>query len=135
MKSRVLATIPGVIACAFVDLRNGSFRQLYTLGSHPPEFRDYLATTTRTYFDGDSVRTIKAVLDEASPEPTIERRIDEIVLNSTHSLHVMVRLPRDLKTALVVVTRNDTKLGLALNAVREIAADPAVGGNPDGADS
>ena len=93
---QAMATISGVVAAALVDLRTGEFLDLDSTGGHPKEFVAYLATTTASYFEGDAVRTIATVLDEATPEQRVERRIDEIIMRSSGFLHVMVRLDDSL---------------------------------------
>lgn len=117
-----METISGIVAAALVDLRTGSFLDLDSTGRHPKEFVAYLATTTASYFEGDAVRTIATVLDEAAPKKKVERQIDEIIMRSSGFLHVMVRLENDPATVFAVVTSRGAKLGLVLTAVRAIAA-------------
>ncbi len=122
-----LREIPGSVACGLVDLESGSFLAIETSGNHPTEFLSFVATTTQAFFEGDSVRTIKTVLDEASPTDLSERRIDEITFRSSRLLHVMVRLASDPQIVAVVVTSKKAKLGLVLTAMHEFAANPKLG--------
>ncbi len=125
--AEVLREIPGTVACGLVDLGKGNFIALETSGNHPKEFLSFLATTTQAFFEGDNVRTIKAVLDEASPTELSERRIDEITFRSSRLLHVMVRVAADPSVVAAVVTSRKAKLGFVLNATRQFAADPHLG--------
>ena len=125
--AELLREIPGSIACGLVDLESGRFIALETSGNHPTEFLSFLATTTQAFFEGDSVRTIRTVLDEASPTELSDRRIDEITFKSSRLLHVMVRLKNDPSIVAVVVTSKEAKLGFALTATHEFASNPKLG--------
>lgn len=120
---RVFRALPGVVACGVVDLDGGEWVEIESSGSHPKDFLSYLAMTTAGYFEGDAVRTIRTVLDEASQGPPPQRQIEEITLRSTHHLHFMIRLPSAPRRVLTVVTTLDVKLGLVLSSVRTIAAE------------
>jgi len=118
--SKVNVALPGLVACGVVDLDSGDWLELETGGSHPVDFLAYLAKACQSYFEGDNVKTIRAVLDGASPDRVVERQMNEIIMRSTNTLHVMVRLEKDPRRVLAVVTSADLKLGLILSTVRSV---------------
>ncbi len=115
------AQIPGVVGVGFVDLAQGEFVALETIGPHPQDFLAYLAAATKTYFEGDSVRTIQAVLEEASGEHA-DRKIEEVIVRSARFIHVFQRLARDPRLVLSVVAERNTKIGLVQAVIRRLLA-------------
>ncbi len=118
--SRLKTEIPGLVAAGIVDLDTGEWIALETTGRHPVEFLSYLAATTKAYFEGDAVRTIKSVLDEASRGDLPVREIEEIIIRSTHCLHLLERLEREPRSALAVITTREPKLGLIRTALNRV---------------
>ena len=109
--SEVRSISADIVACGLVDLDRRDFLSLESEGAHPREFLSYLAMTTAGFFEGDATRTIQSVLDEAHPERIGARDLEEITMRSTNNLHVMVRLRREPRLVLVVVTSLNERLG------------------------
>ncbi|MCB1056493.1 MAG: hypothetical protein KDD11_13405 [Acidobacteria bacterium] len=129
----VSATLPELFACGIVDLEFGEWVELRTEGTHPVDFLGYLAMTTQSYFEGDSVRTIQAVLDgthspdggQAPPGAPPRRKalpIDELIFRTGRTLHIMVRLAAAPGLVLSVVAPAGSKLGWILSNIRSFAA-------------
>lgn len=119
--SETFKQIPGVVGAGFVDLRRGDFVELETIGSHPRDFLAYLAAATKTYFEGDSVKTIQAVLHEASNERS-DRKIEEVIVRSSRFIHIFQRLTQRPDLVLAVVAQRDTKVGLAQAVIRRLVS-------------
>lgn len=116
------AQVPGVVGVGFVDLGRGEFVELETIGPHPKDFLSYLAIATKGYFEGDSVRTIQAVLDEASGDRA-DRKIEEVIVRSARFIHVFQRVERAPHLVLSVVAERTTKIGLIQAVIRRLLAE------------
>ena len=122
--SRFKLEIPGLVAAGFIDLDSGDWIALESTGPHPKEFLSYLAATTQAYFEGDAVRTIKTVLDEATDSPHPPREIEEIIIRSSGHFHFLQRLEDEPRVALGIVTTREPKLGLVRAVVKQVLEEP-----------
>lgn len=126
--SRAMASVPGIIACGVVDLDQGDWVALESIGRHPEDFLAYLAMQAREMFEGDAVHTIQAVLKSASRDPGAGRRIDEVVMRSGGVVHLLVRWEADPNRILAVVATRGTRLGLILSSLRATLGVPIAPG-------
>lgn len=118
--------VPKAVAAGVVDMASGMLLGVKTIDSHPQEVLDLVAAATRELFEGENSTMIENLFKRSRGVTTDEHYFKEFIATSTNLIHIFGRLRSDPAMVVVVVTRADANLGLALTKARSIFATGTV---------
>ncbi len=112
------ALVPDCVAVGVVDVESGLLLDVKTVDSHPSEVLDLVAAATGDLFQGPNVSAIENHFKKARGVSTDARYFQEIMVNSTHLIHVFIRMKKKQSQVVVFVCRNSANIGMVLSKAR-----------------
>jgi hypothetical protein len=122
----LISTVPKALAAGVVDMGSGMLLAVRTVESHPQSVLDMVAAATKDLYEGDQVLNIERTFKKLRADPYEGRYFREIIVTSKNLLHIFARLRKQENIVVVVVSRIDADLGLALARTREVAAEATI---------
>lgn len=117
--ARAQSDVPECVASGCVDMSTGLLIGIKTTDSHPSDVLDLVAAATADLFQGPSVSTIEQMFRRTRgvSEDGLHY-FQEIIVLSTHLLHVFLRSQRKPDHAVVFVCRKAANLGMVTAKAR-----------------
>jgi hypothetical protein len=112
------AMVPECVAVGVVDVGSGLLLDVKTVDSHPSEVLDLVAAATGDLFQGPNVSAIENHFKKARGGTAEQRYFQEIIVNSTHLIHVFIRMKKKQSQVAVFVCRNTANIGMVLSKAR-----------------
>lgn len=112
------ALVPDCVAIGVVDVESGLLLDVKTVDSHPSDVLDLVAAATGDLFQGPNVSAIENHFKKARGVSSDARYFQEIIVNSTHLIHVFIRMKKKQSQVVVFVCRNTANIGMVLSKAR-----------------
>jgi hypothetical protein len=119
--SKVQGDVPECVAVGYVDMASGFLLGVKTMDSHPSEVLDLVAAATGDLFQGKNVVEIERLFDRSrgiTNRAEGMHYFNEIVVFSTHLIHVFLRSKKNHNHVVVFVTRISANIGMVLARAR-----------------
>jgi hypothetical protein len=112
------SSVPECLAIGVVDVESGLLLDVKTVDSHPGEVLDLVAAATGDLFQGPNVTAIENAFKKIRGVNDNQRYFQEIIVNSTHLIHVFIRMKKKQSQVAVFVCRNSANIGMVLSKAR-----------------
>lgn len=115
--TKVQGDIPECVSVGYVDMASGFLLGVKTMDSHPSEVLDLVAAATGDLFQGKNVVEIERLFDRSrgiTNRAEGMHYFNEIMVFSTHLIHVFLRSKKNTNHVAVFVTRNSANIGMVL---------------------
>jgi hypothetical protein len=119
--TKVQGDVPECVAVGYVDMASGFLLGVKTMDSHPSEVLDLVAAATGDLFQGKNVVEIERLFDRSrgiTNRAEGMHYFNEIVVFSTHLIHVFLRSKKNHNHVAVFVTRISANIGMVLARAR-----------------
>jgi len=117
--ARAQSDVPECVASGCVDMSTGLLIGIKTTDSHPSDVLDLVAAATADLFQGPSVTSIEQMFRQSrGVHEDGNHYFQEIIVLSTHLLHVFLRMQRKSDHAIVFVCRKSANLGMVTAKAR-----------------
>ena len=111
------------VAAGAVDLSSGTMLSSDTLDDHSSDAVELLAAATVELFQGRAVRLVEQMRNRQRSTLDEGHHFQEILVNSTNSVHLFIRSQRYPDIAVGIVCTRDVKVGLLFAQARRIVRD------------
>ncbi len=122
INNTLLNTLKGALACAIVNLENGTLNSVaHQIDHFDSGYIKAVSAAAVDMFRGRSVQTIESLLANRRNSDEIEKSVEQIQMTTTKTLHFMQVVPEHPDFLIVLVTDRDINPGLGWVAVRRLS--------------
>lgn len=124
--AKTMAEVPRALAAGVVDMATGTLLAAETVDGQPHDGLDQAASAAAELLTGQDLAAVEQAWQRLLGAEIRPRCFEEIVVVSSHRVHIFARLEHERPAALVVVCRTDVDLSVALVKTRAVATSVTV---------